>query len=108
MQIVTVLTQKPGEGSVGVACNVAASGPRSHQRFGARAYRYRPYCGRQDQAGLAGLVHQESALVRHQQSEEPKGICVLLRVGDPVGDGTRCEIWTNHFRTVHAKELGKP
>jgi hypothetical protein len=44
----------------------------------------------------------------HQESEEPKGICVLLRVGDPVGDGTRCEIWTKRFRPVHAKELGKP
>ena len=107
MQIVTVLTQKPGEGSVGVACNVAASGPRSHQRFGARAYRCRPYCGRQDQAGLAVLVHQECVLVPIRKARSRRA-SVLLRVGDPVGDGTRCEIWTNHFRAVHAKELGKP
>ena len=80
MQIVTVLTQKPGEGSVGVACNVAASGPRSHQRFGARAYRYRPYCGRQDQAGRAGLVHQECVLVRIRKARSRRAsvcYCVL-------------------------------
>ena len=108
MQIVTVLTQKPGEGSVGVACNVAASGPRSHQRFGARAYQLPALLW---SSGSGGASRVSSSRVRpgpHQESEEPKGICVLLRVGDPVGDGTRCEIWTNHFRAVHAKELGKP
>jgi hypothetical protein len=43
----------------------------------------------------------------NQESDELKGICVLLRVDDPVG-GIRSEIWTKRFRAVHAKELGKP
>jgi hypothetical protein len=77
VQIGTVLTQKPGEGSMGVAWNVAASGPRSHQRFGARAYRCRPYCGRQDHAGL---VHQECALVHIRKARSRRAsacYCVL-------------------------------
>ena len=58
----------------------------------------------------AGWIHAGRPRVHartNQDSNELKGIRVLLRVGDPVGD-IRCEIWTKRFRAVHAKELGKP